>query len=166
VTQLMRLSVPLVLIAAFSTAVSDTSATAQGQSAQPQSSEPVVAITIPRAGSSVGREVVVKGTAKVPDGTALWLLTRRADYEPLWWPQRAVRVDAKTGEWSGTATIGVAADVGSDFDIAVITVDASAHQQIQEHWTRAMTSGDWKPMRIPDTTSPPRVVKVRKTSDR
>jgi hypothetical protein len=125
-----------------------------------------VTITAPRTGATAGREVIVHGTAKMPDGVFLWLLARRTDFEPLWWPQRAVKLGPKTGEWAGTATLGNAADVNSDFDVAVITVDAAGNRVLQDYWTKAMTSADWKPIRIPDTTSPPRMIKVRKTSDR
>jgi len=136
---------------------------ANGQS---QNGPTAVAITSPRAGSSVGREIVVKGTAQLKDSEFLWLLARREDFDPLWYPQRYVRADPKTGEWSATATIGTNADVNWNFDVAAITVDASGHQQLLEQWTEAMTSGNWKPIRIPNTTSPPRLIKVHKTSNR
>jgi len=81
-------------------------------------------------------------------------------------PQRPINVDPKTGAWSASGTLGVAQDVGYDFDVAVVTVTAAGHQQLTDYRTNALTTGDYKPIRIPNTTSPPRTIRVHKSSDR
>src|SRR5437867_1312606 len=83
--------------------------------------EPAVTITFPSQGSSVGKEVVVRGTATLPQGQHLWLFARRIDFAPLWWPQREVSIDYGKHTWQGTAVFGIPQDVGWDFEIAAIT---------------------------------------------
>ena len=126
----------------------------------------VVTIQAPVDGSGAGAEVTVKGTAKLKPGDFLWLVARRSDFEPVWWPQRPLALDPKTGQFAGSATLGNVRDVGSQFDIAVITVDAAGNQQLTEYRTNALTTGEYKPTRIPSTTSPPRVIRLKKISDR
>ena len=126
----------------------------------------VLSILSPADGAVAGREVVVKGRAQLKTGDTAWLLARRQDFDPVWWPQRAISVDPRTGEFSVSGTLGEAADVGHGFDVAVVTVDAAGHQLLNDYRTNALTSGEYKPIRLPNTTSPPRIVKVRKTSNR
>ena len=135
-----------------------------GQGAPSAASE--VSIRSPADGTGAGREVVVKGRAQLKTGETAWLLARREDFDPVWWPQRAISVDPKTGEFSVSGTLGEAADVGHMFDVAVVTVNAAGHQLLTDYRTNALTSGEYKPIRLPNTTSPPRIVKVRKTSNR
>ena len=123
-----------------------------------------VKITSPKDSSNAGREVVVRGTASIPSGHHLWVLARRKDFKPLWWPQREAEIDPKTHEWEATAGLGGEQDIGWYFDIGVITVNANEHQKLMAYWEKAMETGDWKPKKIPPTTSPPRTVKVKKVS--
>jgi hypothetical protein len=126
-----------------------------------------VAIASPRDGGNVGREVIVKGTAKLTNTDFLWVVARRVDFAPLWFLQRPVKVAPETGNWQATAAIGAGPqDVNWDFEIAAITVNKAGHEKLMAAWTTAMESGAWRPMRIPDTTSPPRVIKVHKSSHR
>jgi hypothetical protein len=92
----------------------------------------------------------------------LWVLIRRVDFEPFWWPQREAKIDSNTQQWQTTAVFGGPQDVNWNFDVGVINVDANGHRQLMESWTKAMKSGDWKPEQIPPTMSPPKVVKVKK----
>jgi len=125
-----------------------------------------VTIQAPADGSSAGAEVSIKGNARLKAGEFLWLVARRSDFEPVWWPQRALTPNASTGDFAGTATLGTARDIGYQFDLAVITVDAAGNQQLTDYRTNALTTNDYKPIRLPATTSPPRIVRVKKTSDR
>ncbi|MBE9580643.1 MAG: hypothetical protein IMF18_03385 [Proteobacteria bacterium] len=122
----------------------------------------VVTVTHPQNGNEVGTELTVKGTASIPLGNYLWVLARRVDFEPLWWPQREAKIDPKTHKWSATATFGLPRDINWDFDIGVITVDANGHQELMDYWIEAMKTGDWRPIQIPATTSPPRIIRVKK----
>lgn len=124
----------------------------------------VVTVTNPQNGSDVGRETTVRGTAVIPGGNHLWVLARRVDFEPLWWPQREVKIDPKTHKWSSTACFGVPEDINWDFHIGVITVNEDGHKELMDCWTNAMKTGDWKPIEIPETTSPLRIIKVKKVS--
>lgn len=47
-------------------------------------------------GFEVKKETVLTGTASIPSGHYLWVLVRRSDFSPLWWPQREARVNPET----------------------------------------------------------------------
>ena len=122
-----------------------------------------VTITSPTNGSEVGKEIVVKGTAVLPPGQHLWVLAHRSDYGPFWWPQSEAKPHPVSRVFEARAVFGVAADVGWDFQVCVITVDTQGHKQIEAAWKEAMRSGDWThPMELPEPTSPPQIVKVKK----
>lgn len=127
-----------------------------------QTAEFDVKITYPQNGSEVGREVNVQGAASIPTGNYVWLLARRVDFAPLWWPQRQAKIDLRTQKWQAVANLGEPRDIGWEFDIAVITVSAAGHKELMDYWVKAMTTGDWKPIQIPATTSPPRILRVKK----
>jgi hypothetical protein len=122
----------------------------------------VIEITDPVGGSSVGRETIVKGIAHLPRGHYLWVLARRSDFRPLWYPQREAEVDPTTHKWSATANFGEQRDVGQTFDIGVVSVNEEGHTLLKDYWIKAMRTGDWKPIEIPPTSSPPQTLRVRK----
>lgn len=132
--------------------------------ARPDEFDVTIAITIthPRNGSEVERDTIVKGTASIPGGYYVWVLVRRYDFAPLWWPQREVKIDPKTNEWRATAIFGGPQDIGWDFDIGVIVVNEDGHRELMNYWTRAMKKRDWRPIQIPATSSPPYLLRVRK----
>jgi len=123
-----------------------------------------IKVTDPRNGSNVGREMVVKGTAYLPRGHYLWVLARRNDFKPLWWPQREAEVDPKTHKWSATAVFGGPQDVGWDFDIGVIAVNEKEHALLKDYWIKAMRTGDWKTIEMPPSAAAPQILKVKKVS--
>ena len=123
----------------------------------------IIEITDPQSGSKVGREMIVKGTARLPRGHSLWVLARRNDFKPLWWPQREAEVDPKTHKWSATAVFGGPQDVGWDFDIGVIAVNEEGHALLKDYWIKAMRTGDWRPIEIPLTSSS-QTLRVKKVS--
>lgn len=123
-----------------------------------------IVITEPQDNAAVGREIIVKGKANIPRGSYLWVLARRNDFKPLWWPQREAEIDPRTKKWSATAVFGVAQDVGWTFDIGVIAVDKSGHSFLKNYWLKAMRTGDWRPIEIPETQCPPKIIKVKKTN--
>lgn len=122
----------------------------------------LITVEVPKEGDLVTQEMTVRGTARVPEGSYVWLLARRHDFEPLWWPQREIKVDPRTYEWSATANFGIPADAGSDFDLGVITVNEESHNKIRQHWLHCMESGNWTPMQIDSTTSPPKILRVHR----
>lgn len=128
-----------------------------------QANEPcAISITAPEKNAEVERQTIVKGTAEIPRGNYLWVLVRRSDFRPLWWPQREAQIDPKTFQWRAAAVLGGPQDVGWDFDIGVIAVDENGHAFLRNYWINAMKSGDWKPIEIPQTSCPPTILKVKK----
>jgi len=123
-----------------------------------------IRITAPKDGSTVSRETIVTGTASIPKGHHLWILARRNDFEPLWWPQREAKIDDKTGEWRATVAFGGPQDIGWEFNIGVITVNNAGHTILMNYWKKAMKSGDWRLVEIPKVSSPPKILKVTKMS--
>ncbi len=122
----------------------------------------VVTIRVPADGDEVGRETVVRGTATLPAGQYLWVLARRSDFKPLWWPQREAQIDAATAEWSAVALFGDPVDVGAEFEVGVVVVDQRGHSQLKDYWVKAMKTNDWRPVQLPEVKAPPRTVRVRK----
>jgi len=121
-----------------------------------------VKITHPHNGGKVGRETIVKGIASIPNGNYLWVLARRADFKPLWWPQREAKIDPNSNQWKVAVRFGEVQDINWEFDIGVITVNAAGHRELMNYWITAMKTGNWRPIQIPETTSPPRIIRVRK----
>ena len=121
-----------------------------------------VKITYPNNGGKVGREIIVEGIASIPKGNYLWVLARRADFEPLWWPQREAKIDPNSNQWKAAARFGEMQDTNWEFDIGAITVNAAGHRELMDYWITAMKTGTWRPIQIPETTSAPRIIKVRK----
>lgn len=121
-----------------------------------------VKITSPKDGGKVGRETIVKGIALIPNGNYLWVLVRRADFEPLWWPQREAKIDPNSNQWKAAVRFGEEQDINWEFDIGAITVNAAGHRDLMDYWITAMKTGNWRPIQIPEATSPPRIIRVRK----
>ena len=87
--------------------------------------------------------------ANAPSDSHVWLLLRREDFEPMWWPQKAMLLGA--GNFDGNGTAGIAADSGYIFDIGVVAVNSDQHRALEAYRKDAMRTGDWKPIDI----SPP-----------
>lgn len=111
-------------------------------------------ITEPKKGEPVGQEVQVTGTAKIVPGEHAWLVARRVDFAPRWWPQGPeLAVDAKTGEWSGNVVLGGPQDDGWKFDIAVVIVNNKGNAMLDAYRDKAMDTGDWRPIKIQETAA-------------
>jgi hypothetical protein len=138
-----------------------TNLTGESGHAQEQK-QTIIKITDPQDGTRVGRETLVKGTAYLPRGHYLWVLARRSDFEPLWWPQREAKVDPRTHEWSATAFFGESGDLGYAFDIGVISVNEEGHALLKDYLIKAMKTGSWMPVEIPPISSPPQIRRVKR----
>ena len=55
--------------------------------AQKPSAVCTVNVSTPLPGDNVGRDGKVRGTAKIPAGTYLWVLSHIKDLTEEWWPQ-------------------------------------------------------------------------------
>ena len=118
-------------------------------------------ITNAHDGSKVGKELLVRGQLGAIQGDAyVWLLVRREDFQPLWWPQR--RAVVRRGEWSGLVVFGGPQDIDYKFDLAAVVVDEAAHRNLNDYWTNAMGNGHWPPISVP-TPRCAHQVKVTKT---
>jgi hypothetical protein len=88
----------------------------------------VKVIDPPRSQIEVRRSYKVVGTASIPSGTHLWVLTRREDFEGVWWPQNEGKVDPVSKSWKVSVNFGNPDDIGWNFDLAVIVVgNVSVH---------------------------------------
>lgn len=118
-----------------------------------------------RSGAEVGKVVVVEGTASLPPGYYLWVFARRADFEPMWWPQGPGVIDSTTGKWWAQATLGKPEDVGWLFDISVAVVGESEHMKLLAYRSKSMKTGVWRPMDMPEAAAAPKHLRVKKLSD-
>jgi hypothetical protein len=66
----------------------------------------VKVIDPPRSQIEVRRSYKVVGTASIPSGTHLWVLTRREDFEGVWWPQNEGKVDPVSKSWKVSVNFG------------------------------------------------------------
>jgi hypothetical protein len=132
-----------------------------------QEKEHCIKITDPaRDGIEVNHSCEVKGKAEIKSGTYLWALVHRTKgFKTVWWPQGECEIDVKTKEWSITVNFGNEADVGYEFEVAIINVVEKEHNKLEEYWTKAMESGKWNPMKMPPTIGAPQIRKVKKVSD-
>jgi hypothetical protein len=101
----------------------------------------------PSAGARVRTTEAVSGEIdQLPAGAHVWVLVRRHDFDPMWWPQR--EAPPKDGRWTATATFGGPQDTGWEFDVAAILVDEQQHIELKGYWTTAMSSGHWPPIQV------------------
>jgi len=118
-----------------------------------------------REGAEVGREMEVEGTASIPEGNRLWVLVHVVDgFEDFWWPEGEGKIDPATHHWRVHVIFGQAQDIGKDFEIAVITVRESEHLELRDWLRKGMTSGVFRPMEMPPTTTAPRFRTVKKVN--
>ena len=115
-----------------------------------------------RVGTEVQKTYIVKGIATISSGTHLWVLSRRDDFDGVWWPQGEGRVDPTNGEWKVSATFGNQDDIGWNFDIAVVVVSEQNHITLRDYRTKVMRTNDWRPMVLPQVVMAPVLLKVKK----
>lgn len=115
-------------------------------------------------GVEVGRGMIVRGTASIPSGNHLWVLSRRSDFDGVWWPQAEGRINAQTHEWKVNVTFGQSQDIGMDFEIGVIIINETNHLLLQAYRMQAMRTGDWRPIEAPACSCPTQIRKVIKRS--
>lgn len=130
------------------------------------SQDPYVQITDPfRDGLEVRRTYIVRGTASIPSGAHLWVLARKEDFEGVWWPQAEGKIDPASKEWKVSVTFGIAEDIGWNFEVAAIAVSENSHTILRDYRIKAMKTGDWRPIEMPEVIIAPVLRKVRKVGD-
>jgi len=122
------------------------------------------AIEQPRKGETGGREVRMSGTVSNPGQRHIWIVARRADFSPMWWPQQPAELDAVSGRWRGTAFLGGPQDVGHDFDVGAVVMDSAGHAYLSGYRDKARKTNDYRPIALPPGAGPSVVVTVRKTT--
>ena len=116
-------------------------------------------------GAEVAREMDVKGTTIIPSGNYLWVLIHRTKgFRRVWWPQGEAEIDLQTNTWELTVTFGQSRDIGYELKIAAITVNKQEHKRLQDYYDNAMITGDWRPIKMPPTTSAPQIRTVKKVA--
>jgi hypothetical protein len=126
-----------------------------------------VAITTPQPGDKVGKEGKVRGTATIPRGAYLWVLVHMKDLVTDWWPQgnHATFIAPGGGKWVIIARYGRAKDIGEEFEVAAVVVDANTNAQLLD-WFKTAKEKDYPPIEFPSTVQGcvPARVTVTKTS--
>ncbi len=125
-----------------------------------------VKITVPdRDGAHVGKTIDIEGEASIPEGEFLWILIHRIKgFKYVWFPQDNGEINPETKHWEVTATIGKIEDIGYDFEIVAIVVNDLEHRKLIQYIEYSMTSGDWKPIKMPPTQTAPVYRKIKKVS--
>ena len=127
--------------------------------------EPSVTISTPaRDGTSVGCDSVIAGTAEIGPGQHVWVFAARQNFANmgLMWPQGEAEVDPTTKKWSLTAVYGKGDDIGNSFRIAAAVFDDQAHAKLKSEFIKAMTTGKFMPMQLPETAGVPQYRVVKK----
>jgi hypothetical protein len=130
--------------------------------AQEEEAACTVEITTPKPGDQVGRSGKVRGKARIPSGTHLWVMAHMKDLVLEWWPQGgrpAVVEDG--GEWVIIAGYGAPEDVGELFEVSAVVVDANTNRRLLDWVKTAQQTGEYPPIPLPtpvDACVPVKVV--------
>jgi hypothetical protein len=125
-----------------------------------------VKVFAPLASDRVGSQAEVRGTAKIPNGTYLWVFSHRKGMT-VWWPQNGRPVSTNgNGEWVTIARFGAAQEVEQPFEFAVAVVDADTDNTLESYGRSRDSGGGLPPITFPKTVEgcPSTIVTVNKTS--
>lgn len=116
-----------------------------------------------RNGITVGREMVVEGTASLPAGHHIWAFARREGFEPTWWTQGEAKL-MDDGRWEVAVHFGEPRDKDCKFELAVAVFEKEAHTELKKHHDEATTTGVHNPIIMPEVAASPIVLQVMKNS--
>jgi hypothetical protein len=121
-----------------------------------------VSISAPLQGSRVGAEGRVRGTAKIPAGTHVWVLSHMKDLAAEWWPQggREALLEPDGG-WVIIAGYGQPQDAGEAFEVAAVVVSDGTHSLLKKWFDDALRRNSYPPIPFPE--SAPGCVPVKVT---
>ena len=119
-------------------------------------------ITFPANGAEVGATLTVEGRSRANPGKHLWLFAHRKGLA-VWWPQIGEILLDADGSWIQSAFLGQARDVGFDFEIRAIWVDAGTHNQLTSYLAHGAQTGSYPGMALP-AGSPSAQITVEKVS--
>lgn len=110
-----------------------------------------VIISAPLQGAKVGAEGRVRGTAKIPAGTHLWVLAHMKDLAAEWWPQggREALINAD-GTWVIITGYGQPRDSGEQFEVAAVVVNEGTHSLLKKWFDDSVRRQSYPPIPFPD----------------
>jgi hypothetical protein len=108
-----------------------------------------ITITSPRPGTTVGASGTVKGAARTPASSHLWVLAHKKTLNG-WWPQGGGETPVTDGQWGEIeVTYGEERDRG-DFEVAVVAVGEDTHKELNK-WVDTAPERHYPPIRFPAT---------------
>jgi len=119
-----------------------------------------IEITSLKAGDKVGSSVTVRGKATIPPDGNLWLLARKSSMGNQLWPQAGGPVEITSGEWEAEVYFGRAEDVGSNFDVAAVVVNAQTSAALTK-WFATAKALDYPPVSFPDVNASCSIARVK-----
>jgi hypothetical protein len=113
------------------------------QPLQAQGSPPCkVDVRTPQSGDTVEPEIQVQGTAMVPPGSYLWVLTHRKGIAQ-WWPQGGGAALIENENFDVFTTLGQDRDSGRSFEVAAIVVDSAGNAQLEKWVSDSDARKNW-----------------------
>jgi hypothetical protein len=108
-----------------------------------------VTIVNPTENSAVGGDGDVVGVVKTPVQGYVWLFARRTGLAN-WWPQGdgPATIDA-SGNWKVFTTFGVERDIGHQFEIVAMVVDAQSNTRLLAWFAISDSTGKYPPIALP-----------------
>jgi hypothetical protein len=150
-------AVTLTILFAASTCFSPFANAHEGNTAAGMCAVEIISL---KPGDKVGQSVTVRGKATIPPDGYLWILAHKSSLGNQWWPQAGGPVEITNGEWEAEVFFGRAEDVGSNFDVAAVVVNAQTSAALTK-WFATAKALDYPPVSFPDATSSCSIVKVK-----
>jgi hypothetical protein len=99
-------------------------------------------IESPKSSDTVETEIQVQGSASIPPGTYLWILSHRKGIAQ-WWPEGggAARIDK--GGFDVFVTLGKDKDSGRTFEIMGIVLDKAGNAQLEKWVSDSDAKQNW-----------------------
>jgi Methyltransferase domain len=107
-----------------------------------------IQILAPHSGTSVAQTGVAEGSAVLPEGSHLWILVRRKDFDG-WWPQGNGAVAMNGTQWRSSVTYGGPQDANHNFEIAAVAVGPPTHDLWTDWVARVKATGKFPPVQLP-----------------
>jgi hypothetical protein len=117
-------------------------------------------ITYPRNGEECGATTRIEGRSMIISDKFLWVFAHRKGLS-AWWPQSGVVSVEKNGMWVQGINLGGLQDVGFDFEIKAMWVDATVDRRMKDYLANGEKTGQYPGIPLPEG-APIAEVTVRK----
>jgi len=117
-------------------------------------------ITYPRNGEECGATTRVEGRSMIIPDKFLWIFAHRKGLS-VWWPQSGVVLVEKNGTWVQGVNLGEPRDIGFDFEIKAMWVDATVDRRMKDYLANGEKTGQYPGIPLLEG-SPTAEVTVRK----